>query len=158
VHTHQESHSPSKQSGDTTLPRSAPLPESLSTNGIVNYQVPSSVEDTTTSFMHPSLAQPVPELKVTIDSSSPQLRAPCVSTPTSPQTDHRKAEPTSATSATSSPSDAIFPFGITTNALNTPPASDVADDPAMRSAPPGMRIRKTGLKRTHSCDQCSQCE
>ena len=104
--------------------------------------------------MHPVLIQPVPEVKETVDSTSLHLRAPRMLTPASPQTNHHNANPATATSAKSSPSVTISPLITTTNDLNTPSVSDVAEE----VAPTGMRIRKTGLKRTHACDQCPQCE
>ena len=106
-------------------------------------------------LMHPSsLIQPVPAVKATVDSTSLHLRSPRMSTPASPQTNYHNAKPATATSAKSSPPVTIPPLIATANALNTPSVSDVAEE----VAPAGMRIRKTGLKRTHPCDQCPQCE
>lgn len=107
--------------------------------------------------MHPSLGQPVRVVKATADPASPRPSVPRPPTPVSLQTDHREAELAGAPSAASGP-DAISPLGTTMNGLNTPPASDIAEGLSTGSVPPGMRIRKSGLKRTHSCDQCSQCE
>jgi len=107
--------------------------------------------------MHPSLALPVPAVKVAINSSSPHLRGPRASIPASPHTNYHNAIHASAHSATSSPSGAVSPLVATTNALNTPSLSDVAED-VSTGLTHGIRIRKTGLKRTHACDQCSQCE
>ena len=104
--------------------------------------------------MHPSLIQPLPAVKVTADSTSLQLRAPRMSTPASLQTNHHNANPATATSAKSFPSVTISPLSAITNTLNTPSVSDVTEE----VAPTAMRIRKTGLKRTHACDQCPQCE
>jgi hypothetical protein len=83
--------------------------------------------------MHPSLVLPVPVVN------------------------HHNANPASAASTKSSSTGTISPL-ITTNSLSTPSVSDVAEDGSTRPAPLGVRIRKTGLKRTHACDQCPQCE
>lgn len=151
---HQEPHPLSKRSGATSLPRSMSLPDSLKTHEALHYQGLSSIGATTVAGgpMHPSLTQPV-----TVDPSSLHLRAPCMSTPASPQTNHHNTNIAGTTSTKSSPSVTISPL-VTANALNTPSTSYAAEDVSTYSAPPGMRIRKTGLQRTHACDQCSQCE
>lgn len=127
-------------------------------NSIIHYQGASSVEDATTSplggSVHPSLTQAVPAVKVTADPTSTHPTAPRMSTPTLLQIGHHEAETANPTPATS-PSVTISPLGVATNALATSP---FAEDPSTGSVPPGMRIRKSGLKRSHSCDQCSQCE
>ena len=157
VLAHQEPHPLSNRADATALPRSASLPGSLKMCGCTCHQGASSIEETATvpgGLMHPSLIQPAPAVKVTVDSTSLHLRAPRMSTPASPQTNHHNANPATAGSATSSPSATISPLISITNALNMPSVSDVAEE----VAPAGVRIRKTGLKRTHACDQCPQCE
>ena len=105
--------------------------------------------------MHPSSAQPVPAVdEVATHSTPPHIRALRMSTPASLQTNPHNTNPASAPSARSPPSVTISPLIATTNALNTPSVSGVAEE----VAPAGMRIRKTGLKRSHACDQCPQCE
>ena len=154
----QEPQPLSNGAGATALPGSSSLPEFLKIHGLPCHQRASSIEHTSTvsgGLVHPSLVQPVPAVdKVATDSTSMHLRAPRMSTSASPQTNHHNANPTTATSAKSSPSVTISPLIATTNALNTPSVSDVAGE----VAPTNMRIRKTGLKRTHACDQCPQCE
>ena len=99
--------------------------------------------------MHPSLIQPVPAVKVTVESTSLHLSTPRMSAPALLQTNHHNAYP-----APASPSITISPLTSITNASHTASVSDVAKE----VAPTGMRIRKTGLKRTHACDQCPQSE
>ena len=154
---HQEPHSLPNRAGGTALPRSASLPGSIKMCGCTCHQGVSSFEETATvsgGLMHPSLIQPVPAVKVTVESTSLHLRTPRMSAPASLQTNHHNAYPASATSAKSSPSVTISPLISITDALNTASVSDVAEE----VAPTGMRIRKTGLKRTHACDQCPQSE
>ena len=157
VLAHQEPHPLSNRADATALPRSASLPGSLKMCGCTCHQGASSIEETATvpgGLMHSSLIQPTPTVKVTVNSTSLHLRAPRMSTPASPQTNHHNANAATAASARSSPSVTISPLISITNALNMPSVSDVTEE----VAPAGMRIRKTGLKRTHACDQCPQCE